>query len=51
MLAINVMGTTPTAIFYVVAVVLFILSGIGFKGTVALDANRTRRRLDPRGLE
>jgi hypothetical protein len=31
MLAINVMGTTPTAIFYVVAVVLFILSGIGFK--------------------
>jgi hypothetical protein len=31
MLAINVMGATPTAIFYVVAVVLFILSGIGFK--------------------
>jgi hypothetical protein len=31
MLAIDVMGTTPTAIFYVVAVVLFILAGIGFK--------------------
>jgi hypothetical protein len=31
MLAISVMGATPTAIFYVVAVVLFILSGIGFK--------------------
>jgi hypothetical protein len=31
MLAINVMGTTPTAIFYVVGVILFILSGIGFK--------------------
>jgi hypothetical protein len=31
MLAISVMGTTPTAIFYVVAVALFILSGIGFK--------------------
>jgi hypothetical protein len=31
MLAISVMGATPTAIFYIVAVVLFILSGIGFK--------------------
>jgi hypothetical protein len=31
MLAINTMGTTPTAIFYVVAVVLFVLAGIGFK--------------------
>jgi hypothetical protein len=31
MLAINIMGATPTAIFYIVAVVLFILSGIGFK--------------------
>jgi hypothetical protein len=31
MLAINLMGTTPTAIFYVVGVVLFILAGIGFK--------------------
>ena len=31
MLAISVMGATPSAIFYVVAVVLFILSGIGFK--------------------
>ena len=31
MLAISVMGATPRAIFYVVAVVLFILSGIGFK--------------------
>jgi hypothetical protein len=31
MLAINVMGATPRAIFYVVAVILFIFSGIGFK--------------------
>lgn len=31
MLAISIMGTTPTAIFYVVGVALFILSGIGFK--------------------
>ena len=31
MLAISVMGATPTAIFSVVAVVLFILAGIGFK--------------------
>jgi hypothetical protein len=31
MLAIGFMGTTPTAIFYVAAVVLFILAGIGFK--------------------
>ena len=31
MLAISVMGATPRAIFYIVAVVLFILSGIGFK--------------------
>jgi hypothetical protein len=31
MLAISVMGTTPTAIFYVVGVALFILSGIGFR--------------------
>ena len=31
MLAISVMGATATAVFYVVAVVLFILSGIGFK--------------------
>jgi hypothetical protein len=29
--AISNMGTTPTAIFYVVGVALFILSGIGFK--------------------
>ena len=31
MLAISLMGATPRAIFYVVAVILFILSGIGFK--------------------
>jgi len=31
MLAISLMGATPSAIFYIVAVVLFILSGIGFK--------------------
>ena len=31
MLAISQMGTTPTAIFYVVGVILFILAGIGFK--------------------
>jgi high-affinity Fe2+/Pb2+ permease len=31
MLAISVMSATPTAIFYIVAVVLFILAGIGFK--------------------
>ena len=31
MLAIDLMGATPRAIFYVVAVILFILSGIGFK--------------------
>jgi hypothetical protein len=31
MLAISRMGTTPTAIFYVVGVVLFILGGVGFK--------------------
>jgi hypothetical protein len=31
MLAISLMGATPTAIFYVVGVVLFILAGIGFK--------------------
>ncbi len=31
MLAIDVMGAWPRAIFYIVAVILFILSGIGFK--------------------
>jgi hypothetical protein len=31
MLAISLMGATASAIFYIVAVVLFILSGIGFK--------------------
>jgi hypothetical protein len=31
MLAISLMGATPTAIFDVVGVVLFILAGIGFK--------------------
>jgi hypothetical protein len=31
MLAISYMGATPRAIFYIVAVILFILSGIGFK--------------------
>jgi hypothetical protein len=31
MFAISTMGATPTAIFYIVAVVLFILAGIGFK--------------------
>lgn len=30
-LALSAMGTTWTAVFYVVAVVLFILAGIGFK--------------------
>lgn len=32
MLAISVMGATPRAIFYIVAVVLFLLAGVGFKG-------------------
>jgi hypothetical protein len=31
MFAISQMGATPAAIFYIVAVVLFILAGIGFK--------------------
>lgn len=31
MLAVDLMGATPRFIFYLVAVVLFILSGIGFK--------------------
>jgi hypothetical protein len=31
MLAISTMGATPQAIFYVIAVVLFVLAGIGFK--------------------
>ena len=31
MLAINSMGATPTAIFYIVAVVLFVVAGIGLK--------------------
>lgn len=31
MLAINEMGATPTAIFFVVAVVLLVLHGIGLK--------------------
>jgi hypothetical protein len=31
MLAISLMSATPRAIFYIVAVVLFILAGIGFK--------------------
>jgi hypothetical protein len=31
MLAISIMSATPRAIFYVVGVALFILSGIGFK--------------------
>ena len=31
MLAISYMGATPRAIFYIAAVILFILSGIGFK--------------------
>jgi hypothetical protein len=31
MFAISVMGTTPTAIFYVIGVVLFLLGGVGFK--------------------
>ena len=29
MLGISVMGATPTAIFYVVGVVLFVLAGLG----------------------
>ncbi|MFO7591505.1 MAG: hypothetical protein R6X23_11520 [Acidimicrobiia bacterium] len=29
MLAISSMGATPTAIFYIVAVVLFVVAGIG----------------------
>jgi hypothetical protein len=32
MLAISIMGATPRAVFYVIAVALFILAGIGFKG-------------------
>ena len=31
MLAISVMGTTAQAIFYVVAVIFFVLAGVGFK--------------------
>ena len=31
MLAISIMGAWPTAILYIVGVVLFILAGIGFK--------------------
>ena len=31
MLAISVMGTTAQAIFYIVAVILFVLAGVGFK--------------------
>jgi hypothetical protein len=31
MLAIDIMGAWPRAIFYIIAVVLFILSGVGFK--------------------
>jgi hypothetical protein len=31
MLAVDLMGATPRFIFYLVAVVLFILAGIGFK--------------------
>jgi hypothetical protein len=31
MLLVDVMGATPRFIFFLVAVVLFILSGIGFK--------------------
>jgi len=31
MLAISHMGTTPTAIFYTIGVVLFILAGVGVK--------------------
>jgi hypothetical protein len=30
-LAISLMSATPRAIFYVIAVILFILSGVGFK--------------------
>lgn len=31
MLLVDVMGATPRFIFYLVAVILFILAGIGFK--------------------
>ncbi len=31
MLAISAMGATPSAIFYIVAVVLFVVAGIGLK--------------------
>lgn len=31
MLAIDFMSATPRAIFYLIAVILFILAGIGFK--------------------
>ncbi|MDQ1431090.1 MAG: hypothetical protein QOF40_1692 [Actinomycetota bacterium] len=31
LLAISAMSATPRAIFYIVAVVLFILAGVGFK--------------------
>jgi hypothetical protein len=31
MLAINTMGATPTAIFFIVSLALFVLAGIGFK--------------------
>ena len=31
MLAINQMGATPTAIFFIAAFVLFVLAGIGIK--------------------
>jgi hypothetical protein len=54
MLAISVMGATPTAVFYVVAVVLFILSGIGFKPVgdrVHLVGPRPRRSVLPGHVE
>jgi hypothetical protein len=31
MLAISVMGATPTAIFFIVSLAFFVLAGIGFK--------------------
>jgi hypothetical protein len=31
MLAISVMGATARAIFYIIAVILFVLAGVGFK--------------------
>jgi ABC-type Co2+ transport system permease subunit len=39
MLAISTMGATPTAIFYIVAVVAFVLAAIGFEGPTGVKVH------------